>query len=344
MTASRAALALAARSRRPAQAARALAGSVGASMASPVGTGTGPDGRRASGPFRFGPQEAGAAGPALTGETDPRTGGGTGTETDLASADPAAGPRRRPDSATPPPGRDAADVDEPRRRPLPAAPVPGFDGGRSPRRGPSWSATAPGHRDADAGAGPTGPAGGSPRRAGGRHGDVGASGLHGADLPAVGHRATGPASDPPGATGPHGPARSGAADALGAGTVPGGADGLARTAALALSRRTALAGDGPVEAGGGDPATRAAPATTATATALAAALAANQAAADAADASTAGPAAPSGRPGPDQPAHPPVQIGEIHVHVAAPASAGPDALALLAPWSGGLTARRAGAS
>jgi hypothetical protein len=37
---------------------------------------------------------------------------------------------------------------------------------------------------------------------------------------------------------------------------------------------------------------------------------------------------------------PPVTIGEIHVHVAAPAEAGPDPLALLAPWANGLTARR----
>jgi hypothetical protein len=37
---------------------------------------------------------------------------------------------------------------------------------------------------------------------------------------------------------------------------------------------------------------------------------------------------------------PPVTIGEIHVHVAAPAEAPPDPLALLAPWANGLTSRR----
>ena len=43
------------------------------------------------------------------------------------------------------------------------------------------------------------------------------------------------------------------------------------------------------------------------------------------------------------PAHPPVTIGEIHVHVAEPPSAAADPLALLAPYAGGLTARRDGA-
>lgn len=42
-------------------------------------------------------------------------------------------------------------------------------------------------------------------------------------------------------------------------------------------------------------------------------------------------------------AAPPVSIGEIHVHVAAPAGATPDPLALLAPYADGITARRAGA-
>jgi hypothetical protein len=43
------------------------------------------------------------------------------------------------------------------------------------------------------------------------------------------------------------------------------------------------------------------------------------------------------------PGHPPVAIGEIHVHVAAPPAAGTDPLALLAPYALGLTARRDGA-
>ena len=43
------------------------------------------------------------------------------------------------------------------------------------------------------------------------------------------------------------------------------------------------------------------------------------------------------------PAHPPVTIGEIHVHVAEPPSAAADPLALLAPYARGLTARRDGA-
>jgi hypothetical protein len=42
------------------------------------------------------------------------------------------------------------------------------------------------------------------------------------------------------------------------------------------------------------------------------------------------------------PAHPPVTIGEIHVHVTEPAAAGDDPLGLLAPYAGGLTARRDG--
>lgn len=41
--------------------------------------------------------------------------------------------------------------------------------------------------------------------------------------------------------------------------------------------------------------------------------------------------------------HPPVTIGEIHVHVAEPPSAAADPLALLAPYARGLTARRDGA-
>jgi hypothetical protein len=45
----------------------------------------------------------------------------------------------------------------------------------------------------------------------------------------------------------------------------------------------------------------------------------------------------------DGTAHPPVTIGEIHVHVAEPAPAGADPLALLAPYARGLTARRDGA-
>jgi hypothetical protein len=44
-----------------------------------------------------------------------------------------------------------------------------------------------------------------------------------------------------------------------------------------------------------------------------------------------------------EPGHPPVAIGEIHVHVAAPPAAGADPLALLAPYALGLTARRDGA-
>jgi hypothetical protein len=39
---------------------------------------------------------------------------------------------------------------------------------------------------------------------------------------------------------------------------------------------------------------------------------------------------------------PPVTIGEIHVHVAGPAETAADPLAMLAPYTGGLTARRAG--
>ena len=42
-------------------------------------------------------------------------------------------------------------------------------------------------------------------------------------------------------------------------------------------------------------------------------------------------------------AAPSVSIGEIHVHVAAPAGPNPDPLALLAPYADGITARRAGA-
>ena len=42
-------------------------------------------------------------------------------------------------------------------------------------------------------------------------------------------------------------------------------------------------------------------------------------------------------------AAPPVSIGEIHVHVAAPAGPTPDPLALLAPYADGITSRRAGA-
>jgi hypothetical protein len=41
-------------------------------------------------------------------------------------------------------------------------------------------------------------------------------------------------------------------------------------------------------------------------------------------------------------AHPPVSIGEIHVHVAEPAPAAADPLALLTPYGHGLTARRGG--
>jgi hypothetical protein len=47
------------------------------------------------------------------------------------------------------------------------------------------------------------------------------------------------------------------------------------------------------------------------------------------------PAAP-----PDRPAVPPVTIGEIHIHEAVPAAPPADPLALLAPYGGGLTARR----
>lgn len=42
------------------------------------------------------------------------------------------------------------------------------------------------------------------------------------------------------------------------------------------------------------------------------------------------------------PVHPPVTIGEIHVHVTEPAPPGADPLALLAPYTRGLTARRDG--
>jgi hypothetical protein len=42
------------------------------------------------------------------------------------------------------------------------------------------------------------------------------------------------------------------------------------------------------------------------------------------------------------PTHPPVTIGEIHVHVAEPPSAAADPLALLAPYARGLTARQDG--
>jgi hypothetical protein len=59
-----------------------------------------------------------------------------------------------------------------------------------------------------------------------------------------------------------------------------------------------------------------------------------------------GPAADSraqqARPGRAETAHPPVSIGEIHVHVAESAPAAADPLALLAPYSQGLTARRGG--
>lgn len=41
-------------------------------------------------------------------------------------------------------------------------------------------------------------------------------------------------------------------------------------------------------------------------------------------------------------AHPPVSIGEIHVHVAEPAPAAADPLALLTLYGQGLTARRGG--
>jgi hypothetical protein len=43
-----------------------------------------------------------------------------------------------------------------------------------------------------------------------------------------------------------------------------------------------------------------------------------------------------------EPAHPPVSIGEIHVHVTEPAPAAADPLALLTPYGHGLTARRGG--
>jgi hypothetical protein len=43
------------------------------------------------------------------------------------------------------------------------------------------------------------------------------------------------------------------------------------------------------------------------------------------------------------PAHPPVTIGEIHVHVTEPAAAAADPFSLLAPYAQGLTARRDGA-
>ena len=43
-----------------------------------------------------------------------------------------------------------------------------------------------------------------------------------------------------------------------------------------------------------------------------------------------------------EPAHPPVSIGEIHVHVAESAPAAADPLALLTPYGQGLTARRGG--
>lgn len=43
------------------------------------------------------------------------------------------------------------------------------------------------------------------------------------------------------------------------------------------------------------------------------------------------------------PAHPPVTIGEIHVHVTEPAAVAADPFSLLAPYAQGLTARRGGA-
>jgi hypothetical protein len=52
----------------------------------------------------------------------------------------------------------------------------------------------------------------------------------------------------------------------------------------------------------------------------------------------AAPAVPRAAPG-----HPPVTIGEIHVHVTEPAAAAADPLSLLAPYAQGLTARRDGA-
>jgi hypothetical protein len=65
------------------------------------------------------------------------------------------------------------------------------------------------------------------------------------------------------------------------------------------------------------------------------------------------PLAPAAAPAPDlhvqqalapgtEPAHPPVSIGEIHVHVTEPAPAAADPLALLTPYGRGLTARRGG--
>ena len=50
------------------------------------------------------------------------------------------------------------------------------------------------------------------------------------------------------------------------------------------------------------------------------------------------PPAPAGPP--ERHAVPPVTIGEIHIHEAVPAAAPADPLALLAPYGGGLTARR----
>jgi len=56
------------------------------------------------------------------------------------------------------------------------------------------------------------------------------------------------------------------------------------------------------------------------------------------------PARPRPPTGPQAaPTHPPVTIGEIHVHVAEPPSAAADPLALLAPYARGLTARGDGA-
>jgi hypothetical protein len=52
-------------------------------------------------------------------------------------------------------------------------------------------------------------------------------------------------------------------------------------------------------------------------------------------------ALPPGGPYPG-PVHPPVSIGEIHVHVTEPAVSGADPLALLTPYARGLTARRGG--
>jgi len=43
-----------------------------------------------------------------------------------------------------------------------------------------------------------------------------------------------------------------------------------------------------------------------------------------------------------EPAHPPVSIGEIHVHVTESGPAAADPLALLTPYGQGLTARRGG--